>query len=374
MGYEILELTAEQKAIVDANYESKTINEMVPMVFGPEAKPDSRTTEGRSIKAYLANDNRKPLPSDFSPSSTMELSDSQKQQIEQMAPRMPKDGGMLELARIVWGNSSITPLHKEARLVFSYLKEVYPEGINVNEEPVEDTVWTPPPTMSGLVGLVNGFVQQSNNDKTYNLNVIKPNERKCLEQLMMYMRVFRFKYVASQYDKRVDRDLFLSTFIRWTHTKPDLTEIEVDQMISAAEETVNIAQIGRSIQRIDKMHEEIAAGEVKDDNGKKIKLGMAEVELIGSVRTKYDAAKKRLESLMKTLETTRSERLKGVQAKYTSIWDLLEPWMKDEERRNKWIDAGIAEKEEDAAEVERLSGLEDLIAVVSGQTKEEGRA
>lgn len=373
MGYEILELTAEQKAIVDANYESKTINEMVPMVFGPEAKPDSRTTEGRSIKAYLANDNRKPLPSDFSPSSTMELSDSQKQQIEQMAPRMPKDGGMLELARIVWGNSSITPLHKEARLVFSHLKEVYPEGINVNEEPVEDTVWTPPPTMSGLVGLVNGFVQQSNNDKTYNLNVIKPNERKCLEQLMMYMRVFRFKYVASQYDKRVDRDLFLSTFIRWTHTKPDLTEIEVDQMISAAEETVNIAQIGRSIQRIDKMHEEIAAGEVKDDNGKKVKLGMAEVELIGSVRTKYDAAKKRLESLMKTLETTRSERLKGVQAKYTSIWDLLEPWMKDDERRNKWIDAGIAEKEEDAAEVERLSGLEDLIAVVSGQTKDEAK-
>ncbi len=374
MPYEIWTLTEEQKAIVLANYEKLAIAQIVPMVF-PEAKPDSRTTEGRSIKAFLAGEGKKTLSVETAAIKKGEyiLSEEQKRLIEEMAPRMKKDGGSLELARMVCNDQTLTSLHMPARAVYAYMKEVYPEGINMAEEPVEDVQWQPPVTMSHLVGLVNTFVQQSDNSKTYNLNLIKPQERKCLEQMMIYMRVYAFKYVASTFDKRVDRDLFLSTFIRWTHTKPDLTEIEVDQMINAAAETVNIAQMGREIEEVRNYHELIRRGEITNELGKVVRYGMAQVEEINGLRTKWDQSKGRLKELMKTLETARSERLKGIQQKYASVWDLLEPWMKDEKTRNILIEAGIQEKEDDAKEVERLSGLEVLIALVSGQTKEEGR-
>lgn len=373
----ITELNEDQKKIVLENYATKSIPEIVPLVF-PGSKADSRTAEGKAIKAFLAGiklqaKTTSDAAASIKPNEVI-LTDEQKKKIEEMAPRVRKKGGALEVARILFNDSELTALHKPARAVFAYLKKVYPQGIDITDEPVEDTQWEPPNTLTALVGLVNDFVQKHDNSRTYNLTGIKPSERRCLEQLMVYMRAYRFKYVASQYDKKVDRELFLSTFIRWTHTKPDLTEIEVDQMISAAEETVNIAQIGRSIQRIDKMHEEIAAGEVFDDNGKKVKLGMADVELIGSVRTKYDMAKKRLQSLMDVLETARSERIKGQQQRVASVWDLLEPWMKDEGFRNRMLEAGEQEKLDDAAEVERLSGVEELVALISGQTKEEGKA
>jgi hypothetical protein len=374
MAYEIWELTPEQKEKVNALYETTKLGDMVPLVYGPDKKADGRTTEGRSIQAYLAGVGKTvtttvPPPND----GPTELTPDQRLAVEKLSPRCRTT---LELAQAVFNDKTIKQQSRPYKLVWEYRREVYPEGINMEDEPVDDKMYKPPTTIQSLIGLVNKWVPVGKTSKrAYTFGMLKASEERCLDKLMGYIRTFSFTYTASQYERQVDRDLFISQFIRWAHDKPDLTEIEVDQMVLAANERVNIAQIDREIQRITKMQDDIVNGTETDENGKTKKFGMVEVEMINGVRTKHDAAKKRLSDLMKDLETVRSKRLDAQRDRYGSIIDILDAFMKDEDMRNRiFLDEGIAEKDEDKAEVERLSGVDELMALISGQSKEEGGA
>lgn len=373
-NYEIVELTPEQKKLADDLYATTQLKEMVPLVF-PGAKADGRTTEGRSIQAYLAKMNIVPKTTkpDTIPEPPVPLTEEQKAMIEKLAPRCRTT---LELAQTIYNDKDIKQLSHKHRSVWAYSKQVYPEGAVAEEEPVDEKQYKVPPTIRSLIEVVNRWVPVGkSNTKAYTFGQLKASEERCLNSLMGYIRNFSFTYTASQYDRQVDRDLFVSQFIRWAHDKPDLTAIEADQMVMAAAERVNIAQIDRDIQRISKIQEDIMNGEEVDENGKKRKLGMTDVELINAIRTKHDAAKKRLSDLMSDLEEVRSKRLDARQNRYGSILDILDAFMKDEDVRNRvFIKEGIAEKDEDKAEVERLSGVDELMAMVSGQSKEEGSA
>ncbi len=377
------EMTPERRALALEHCATMDLGSIARLCFG-ETDTEGRRIDGRhlaarAVRAFLAGEGKEVSIAGDQRVPNTPLSDEQKKMIEELAPRM-REGGSLELARIVWNDPTLTPLHKQARVVRDYMKEVYPEGVNMSEEPVEDKEWKPPVSVNALVSLVNTYVAQSDTRKTYNAAALKPTERKCLNALMIYMRSFKMKVATSKYDKEIDRGLFLSSFIRWTHDKPDLTQIEQDQFILAAEEIVNIMQIDRSLQRIDKMQEEITLGLVTDENGKRVKLGMTDVELINAVRTKHETAKKRLESLMKNLETARSDREKERKDRYVSVVDILDAWAKNADimgngpLRDRWLEAGKEEKAEDAAEVERLSALEEMVALISGQTKDEARS
>lgn len=375
MPYEILELTDEQKAKVDSLYKDTKIGDMVPLVFGPEYKADGRTTEGRSIQAYIASKGEKVITSKhiMAKDTPTELTDDHKAQIEKLAPRCKTT---LELCHTVFGDPTLTTLSKQFKLTWDYVSKIYPDAINPQEEPVEESVYKPPLTVAALIPIVNRWVSAGRpGQKAYHWGKLKASDERCLDRLMGYIRVYSFVYTASQYERQVDRDLFISQFMRWAHDKPDLTEIEVDQMIMAAAERVNIAQIDREIQRISKMHDEIMAGGEKDENGKVRKLSMTDVELINAVRTKFDASKKRLSDLMSDLEQVRSKRLDAQKSKYGSVLDILDAFNKDEDARNRvFLDEGISEKKEDEEEVERLTGVDELWALVSGQSAEEGKA
>lgn len=380
---ELPDLSKEHKAIALKYHTEEDIGAIARRCFGdtdPEtgARIDRRSKFAKAIRVFLAGESR--TVTERAPTPDVVLTDEHKRQIEALAPKM-RNGRTLELIRLVWGDNNLTPLSKQGRLVIAYLKEVYPEGVELSDEPVEEREWKPPISVVQLIGLVNTYVLQSDNRKTYNHVTLKPSEKKCLEALMTYMRSYKMKVAASKYEKQMDRELFLSSFIRWTHDKHDLTQIEVDQFILAAEEMVNIEQIGRSLQRIDKMHEEVSLGQVVDENGKRVKLGMTDVELINAVRTKHETAKKRLESLMENLEMARSERENERKNRDFSVLDLIDLWMQNAEAspgqggfRDKQIEGGIQEKEQDAKEVERLSAEEETIALISGQSKGEARS
>ena len=377
------ELTDEHRAIAHEYCAKEDLGAIARRCFGEkdelDKRIDGRSQAAKAIKKYLAGEGKETTTTE-PPVSDMVLTDEQKKQVEDLASHVV-DGKTLELTQIIWNDRTLTPLSKQARLVREYYKTLYPDGINMSEEPVDEREYRPPPSLTHLVGLVNTFILQSDNRKTYNATSLKPSERKCLEALMRYMRVYRLKYTASQYDKLVDRDLFLSTFVRWSYDKPDLTEIEVDHVISAAAETVTVAQLEREIQMIRKYHEAIINGEEKDETtGRKKRFGMTEIEQINGVRTKHDASKKRVESLMGKLEIARSERDKERRDRYVSIVDILDAWQKNQDLtgngplRDSWVQGGIDEKAEDAKEVERLSALEEMVALVSGQSKEEASA
>lgn len=370
MPYELIQLSDAQKAIVLANYATMDLGALVPLVF-EGAKPDGRTTEGRSIRAFLAGENLTIITTDVAPIGPIILTDDQKKVIEKMNDRVEST---LELARLVFANQGIKQMSQQWRAVYAYRKLVFPEGIKAIEEPVEEEEYTPPKTLTELCRIVNGYVMTGDNRNYYNSMNLKVVEERALRTLMSYLRTYGFKYAATTFIQKIERDLFLSTFIRWTHTKPDLTEIEVDQMVQAASETVNIAQMGREIETVKEYHQTLMDGGEVGADGKKRKYGMTEVEQINGLRTKHDQAKNRLKQLMEALEQVRSKRLDAMKERNASILNLLDEWMKDEQKRKDIIDMGIQEKDEDAREVGRLRDLDELTALISGQSDEEGRA
>lgn len=369
-AYVLIELTPAQQELALANI-TKRLGEIVPIVF-PGAKPDGRTTEGKSIQAFFAGMDKKAATTE-TPIGNTELTTDQKAMIDSLL-REGRVKSSVELAKLVFPGVVVKGLSREWRAVHAYAKEHYPDTFNVTEEPVTNAQYEPPMRMQELIGIVNSYVMTGDvNRKTYNPNTLKVSDERNLKALMAYMRVYRFKYVASTYEKQVDRELFISTFIRWAHNKCDLTEMEVDQMISAASETVSVAQMEREIQDIRRFQEQVMAGEITDEQGKVKRFGMTDVEMINGVRTKHDQSKNRLKILMEGLEEARSKRIDKRQSE-NGFNNVLDAWREDPEWRAAMIGIGNREKEEDRAEAKRLMDMDDVVALISGQTLEEAGA
>lgn len=377
-SYEIIELTEDQKQLCRDHYGTDTLSELTQRVFpdakDPDGKPvDGRSTEGKSVKAYVAsiggtvkassNANRLNLP-------PVVLTEEQKRFIEDNAEAFR--GKPMEMVRVLFKNDKLIAVSREAKAVYAYLREVYPDVLNANDDVVDDLIYQLPDTILKLVAVVNGYVLTGDNRKAYPWGALKPFEDRCLRALMSYMRVFRFAYQCNQYDRKADRELFISTFIRFTHDKPDLTQIEVDQCLNAAVETVNIIQIQRLINKLERSMQEVMEGLVTDDNGKIKKLSANEVELISQIRAKEDTAKGRLKQLMEALEENRAKRNKDRESRSASLLNLLEIWQNDEQKRQDMIDQnGIAEKEDDVKEFGRIRDFDDIVAIIAGQSPEE---
>lgn len=369
-AYEIYELNKEQKLIVDKHFK-KPLAELIKMCYGVrliEGRPaDGRSVWGRSIKSYIISKGEVPS-SVRMPQGTPELTADQKRFIENNGAAFK--GKLNELAKLVWQNEDIRQLSVEWRAVFKYYKIRFPADVKMEDELEEDPEYRPPATLNFLVGTVNEYVTRGElGKKRYNWDNLKPSDRKCLVALMSYIRTWRFTFQASQYQRVVDRKLYVSTFMRFCHDKPDLTEIETDQFISAAAETVNIAQIERYVQKLDHYQQEVMDGEAVDSAGKVKRLNVADVELINAARTKWDSAKSRLAGMLKELELSRAKRIADKESRNSSILNLLEPWQTDEQFRDQLLSLGEAEKAEDATEVKKLRDLDDVTALIAGMTE-----
>ena len=363
-------LTSEQiKYVLEHCGEpNMTLNQLTQDTFNDKTV-SARTPHGRAVKECLATNGAAPVRGNrHDPVPPVELTDEQKKQIEELGPRIDST---VELATLVWGRP-VKNLSREWRAVFKHKATVFPEGVNVSEEPVDDQQWEPPSTIQTLCTLVNRYVTSGNARPVYKWGSLKISEERSLNALMSYLRVFGLKYQASQYERNVDRELFLSTFIRWSHDKPDLTQIEVDQMILAAAWKVKIADIERLIRRTEKLQEAKIDGNVTDESGKKQYFNMADVELINQIHTKHEHAQRTVASIMETLEASRSKRRDEKAARGSSILNLIEAWQNDPHWRESIIAVGEEEKADDKREVEKLKTAEDILALISGQTEEEG--
>ena len=95
------------------------------------------------------------------------------------------------------------------------------------------------------------------------------------------------------------------------------------------------------------------------------------VELINTTRSKLDQAKGRLDTLITNLVGTRNKRMQDRDVRNSSILNLFDAWMKDEQKRNDLIELGIEEHEEDKRDVNRIKGVDDMTAIIAGMTEEE---
>lgn len=364
-------LTLEQEKMVLANWDKVNIAALTKMVFANKTL-DGRSFEGRAIKLFLASKEKAPVTSKKEVVGKLELTEEQKKFIEENG----KDGGMkpLEMKRMLFPNDKNNSLlSREGRAVYEYTKELFAEDVDFWDEPVDSQKYNPPITVRATLNIINSYVsnQKDSSKDAYDANNLRPYEEKCIRALQGYLKTTRFRYQAAQYDKKADRTLFESSFVRTTHDKADLSAADVDMYVAGAAEMVNITREERKILRLEDQLNNILNGE-ETEGGQKQNLSQAFVELINQTRTKWDASKKRYQDIMGALESTRSKRNEHKIQQNQSVLNLMDAWQKDEETRNDIIAFGEKEKQEDADEMKRLTEFDGVVALIAGMTQKEG--
>ena len=122
-----------------------------------------------------------------------------------------------EIARIIFKDYKITNLNQEAKSVSEYIgtldnKVVY----QTPEQPPENNEYKPPKTNLRMTQRVNKYVHDGLDE-----NNLKSKEKAGIEALIGYMHTFRFNHQINNFETQNDRDLFESSFIRYTYDKPD---------------------------------------------------------------------------------------------------------------------------------------------------------
>lgn len=361
-----VQLTDAQREMALEHYATLDLKTLTRKVFD-DPTLEYWGPEGIAVREHLATQGVKALSkAPKKPTQPpIELTKEQKDRVTKLSPKVDNT---LELARLVFANPTLNALTREYRAVWSYRKEVSPSGLPATEEMIEDgdREFIPPATIAIMCGLANDCVPSKDTNKTYRYGALKRWEERQIRALMAYMRNLRFKYQATQYSRQVDRDLYISTFVRFAHDKPDLTETEIDQYISAAVETLNIIQIERDLQRIDLEISNMLNGD-SETRGRFMPM----VELVNTTRGKLDQSKERLKKLIEGLEGSRNQRIKDRESRSSSFLDLVGAWQKEESVRIDMLRMGQKEKAADKKEVLRIKEMDDVMAIIAGQTESE---
>jgi hypothetical protein len=363
----LFELNEYQKDFVSKNWDKMNLKELVIKVTG-DPEQTGLTKEGRAIKQFIFTINpyaKIKTTKYIAKNEFVELDENQKLFVRNNLGKMR----WVEMAQMIFGEPSITQLHKEAIAVYDYVNTLDPNAIPQDERRHEEVEYRPPTTIGALVSRVNKYRKKYNDGKLVAIDRdnLRPVEVKNLQGLMGYLDTYRFIQQASKYIKLQDRELFESSFIRFCYDKPDLLEEEVDNYISLCAETVTITQIERTIQLLDNELEEALRG-----NDDKKKLSMTFVETINGQREKLNQAKKTYAALNDKLVTARSKRIDDKHQQNATILNLVEA-VKSEENRIRLLKIAEKQKLLEEGEVDELSNMDHVVALIAGITKERAK-
>jgi len=356
---EELQLSEEQKVKLLTSWNNSAsppaLKDLTIEIFGHEL--DGRSKEGRAIKAFLATHSLKPRPAqEHIPKEKLTLSLEQMEYISKNCNTMTS----LDMARILFKNTLLTNLNQETRVVNEYAKTLDKKLTYGDAEDVPSGDWSPPKSLITAIARVNKYLHHGiDKDK------ITAKQRKDLESLIGYLHTFRFRHQINNFETDTDRQLFESTFIRYTYDKSDLTQEEVDQFILLANEIVMASTIQRRSERLQVLLDE--SSQSGEDN---VRIAMSLVEAIGKAQIEYNACVKRQQDLTNSLKEKRSDRL-GKQLKdNASILNLVQLW-KLEETRNKMIKLAQLQKLAVKEEIDRLMSMEELKSKIMGLSTNE---
>tara|TARA_R110002110_G_scaffold11785_1_gene56401 strand:- start:337 stop:1434 length:1098 start_codon:yes stop_codon:yes gene_type:complete len=359
-----IELSDEQKAAVLGEWESNpnsppAIKKLTQIAFPnvSEELQDGRSKYGRAVKAYLSSQDLRARGShEYKPKESIELTDEQKEFVKNNASMMTS----VEIARTVFNDSSISNLHPQTRAVNEYIKELGDEVVSfedVGEVPQED--YKSIKTFNSCLSKVLRFVPNG-----IDKNKITSLERSNVTKLMGYLSTFRFIHQINCYSNQSDRDLFESSFVRYSYDKPDLTQEEIDQYIVLSSEVIIAASIQRRSERLQELLDTTA----NDTEGRRINMGL--VTAIGTAQTEYNQCITRQTKLLSDLKEKRSTRLSKEIKESASVLNLVELW-KEEESRAKLLKMAEVRRSILKEEVERLSTMDEVKARIMGLDEDE---
>ena len=168
----------------------------------------------------------------------------------------------------------------------------------------------------------------------------------------------RFSYQINTYTTSTDRELFESSFIRYTYDKSDLSQEEVDQYIVLSSEVVIAASIQRRKEHLTQLLDNI----VEDTDGR---ASMSLVEAIGKTETEYNQSVNRQSKLLDSLKEKRSDKLKKQIKENASVLNLVRLW-KEEESRQKLLQLAELRRKAVSDEVKKLADIDEVKARILG--------
>ena len=335
--------------------------ELIRLAYPDDPKLDGRTKEGRAVKKFLATRKLKARGAhEYQHKDKLKLSEEDKEFVRNYLNSMSSN----EIARVVFKDETLMPLSQETRTVNEYIKtlessatepmEVYED---TGEIPSEE--YKPPTTFFLAVNRINKYVLNGiNKDK------VSAKQKKDVEALIGYMSTYRFVHIINRFDSAVDRELYESSFIRYTYDKHDLAQEEVDQYIILSQEVVISANITRRVERLNRLLDDVS----DDTEGRRI--SMALVESINTAQSEYHQSVNRQHKLLDDLKEKRSNRLKSQLKDNASILNLVEAW-KSEEQRKQMIQLADKRKLDVKKEIDNLKSIDDVKARIMGITEEE---
>jgi len=338
-----------------------SLKELVQIAFPniSEKLQDGRSKYGKCLKAFLVSRNIKAKAShEYVGRNDVSLTDEMKEFIINNGHAMTDQ----DMARILFEDNTLTNLHKETRIISEFKKENDIQQSNVlpaDSNPVPTEEYKPPRTIHLMITRINKYVLDGiNRDK------ITAFQRRGVEALIGYLHTYRFLHHITNFESQIDRDLFESSFVRYTYDKSDLTQEEVDQYIVLASEVVIASNIQRRVEHLQRLLDEVA----QDTEGRRISMSL--VEAIGKAQNDYHQSVGRQNKLLNDLKEKRSDRLKNQIKENASIINLVQLW-KDEESRQKLIKLAELRKKVIKDEVQKLSSMDEVKARILGISEDE---
>lgn len=360
MSEEILILTEDQQLKLLKEWNSRpdnppSLSELVKLAFGRE-ELDGRSKEGKAVKQFLASRQIKPKKShEYEAKGLINLTDEQKEYISNNCHTMTG----LEISKILFKNDNLTNLSQETRSVLEYMRNI-PNNIKYQQEQNENAAseeYRPPRSEERMIAKINKYILDGI-DKSKMTHKTKRE----ISSLIGYMNTFRFTHQINLYDDERDRELFESSFVRYTYDKSDLTQEEVDQYIVLATEVVISSNIQ---QTINALQNQIDLS-IQEDG----KIPMALVEASNTARKEYNDCVNRQQKLLNDLKVKRSEKLSKQVKETASIINLVQMW-KEEESRQKLIRMAEMRKKVIEKEIDRLSTMDEVKCKILGISKDE---
>lgn len=360
MSEDILILTEEQQLKLLKEWNERPDNppslaELVKIAFDRNDL-DGRSKEGKAVKTFLASRQIKPRKShEYEAKGLIELNLEQKEYISNNCATMTG----IEIAKILFKNESLTNLSQETRSVLEYMKTI-PMNVkyhNSENENITTDEYRPPRSEERMIAKINKYILDG-----IDKNKLTHKHKKEINSLIGYMNTYRFCHQINLYDDEKDRELFESSFVRYTYDKSDLTQEEVDQYIVLSTEVVISSNIQ---QTINVLQTQIDMA-IQEDG----KIPMALVEASNTARKEYNDCVNRQQKLLNDLKVKRSERLSKQVKETASIINLVQMW-KEEESRIKLLKMAEMRKQVLEKEIDRLSTMDEIKSKILGISKDE---
>ena len=315
MSNEIKFSEEDAQKIKELALEFPDLNLITKKFFNDEAL-DGRSKQGIAIRAFLVANNINYKTSKYQKVGDLPLTDKQKEFIVDQT----KIGlSSLKIAELLYPNKQVLQMSLEQRTVMNYIRSLG-DLPQVENESALGIKYQVPRSIERLVNKVNEATGENlNKEKLTRFHKI------CVDRLNINLNNSRFQKIINCYTSQDDRNIFEQEFIRMTWDKPDLTADEVNLYMNVCKEIINLENISRHLDKLNKMFEE-----TQEQNEMSIRLA----EIIKAKSGEYHQCEGRVESLIKKLQGDRRERISSKQKENASILSIVQLFQDEEERAN----------------------------------------